>query len=121
MARVLVVDDSRQMRANLRTILGNAGHEVALATTGQEALALVLEAPPDAVVMDSVLPADDGVATLRALRADHPDLPILLHLGLVPLGHLEAALAAGASAYQWKAPLDRDALLGWIAGATGPA
>jgi two-component system response regulator MprA len=121
MARVLVVDDSRQMRANLRMILGNAGHDVVLATTGREALDLVREAPPDAVVIDTVLPADDGVATLRALRAGNPDLPILLLLGLAPLGHLEAALAAGASAYQWKAPLDRDALLAWIAKATGQA
>lgn len=78
--RVLVVDDDPLARRALRDALGaSAGVEVAgEASGGQEAVDLVLESPPDVVLMDIDMPEVDGVtATLRILRA-MPEVRIIM-------------------------------------------
>ena len=76
-ARVLVVDDEPQILRALRTSLHGAGYEVETADTAEGALAALAANPPDAVVLDLVLPDGSGTAVCRELRT-WSDMPIIL-------------------------------------------
>ena len=65
---ILVVDDSRTMRAAFRSFLEQEGYQVVEAKDGLEALALFPEVKPDVVLMDYVMPGMDGVAACQALQ-----------------------------------------------------
>jgi two-component system, OmpR family, KDP operon response regulator KdpE len=67
--RVLVVDDELPIRRALRSTLTNAGYEVQLAASGEAALDLVAESPPDLVILDLMLPGLTGLEVCRELRA----------------------------------------------------
>lgn len=82
MARVLLVEDDRDQRELRRILLQRFGHEVDGCTMPLEAEAACATQTPDVVVMDLRLPtADDGRALVRALRARHPKLPIIVCTG----------------------------------------
>lgn len=78
MAHVLIADDEPHIREVLRYALVRAGHTVAEAADGREALALVLAAQPpfDCLLLDIVMPEEDGLEVCRRLRATH-DIPII--------------------------------------------
>jgi DNA-binding response OmpR family regulator len=67
--RVLVVDDDPSLRSALRMVLEDAGHEVLLATTLDEAQARLESTPPDAALIDARL-SGRGVAFWREIEAD---------------------------------------------------
>ena len=60
--RILVVDDEPQILRALKTNLAAAGYEVETAATGEEALAMAATKPPDALILDLVLPDRSGTA-----------------------------------------------------------
>jgi CheY-like chemotaxis protein len=66
--RVLVVDDEQQILRALRTSLRGAGYEVDAAETAETALAAAAMRPPDAVILDLVLPDGTGIEVCRELR-----------------------------------------------------
>ena len=68
-ARVLVVDDEPQILRALQTNLRGAGYEVATAATARDALAAAAMRPPDAVILDLVLPDGSGIDVARELRS----------------------------------------------------
>jgi PAS domain S-box-containing protein len=68
--RVLVVDDNADLRDYMRRILSQAGHEVAVAVDGQDALEAARAHAPDLIVSDVMMPRLDGFGLLRALRGD---------------------------------------------------
>jgi PAS domain S-box-containing protein len=68
--RILMVEDNRDGAETLQTLLQLAGHEVALAVTGPEGVALAHEFHPDVVLCDIGLPGMDGFDVGRALRRD---------------------------------------------------
>lgn len=70
--RVLVVEDEPDQLALLSTPLQRAGCAVVGATTGEQALAAVVEVRLDLAVIDLRLPGMDGAAVTAALRATHP-------------------------------------------------
>ena len=71
--RVLVVDDEQQILRALRTSLRGAGYEVETAETAEGALAAAAMRPPEAVILDLVLPDGDRDRGLpRAARAGAP-------------------------------------------------
>ncbi len=78
--RVLTVDDSRTMREMVAFTLRKAGYEVQEAEDGQKALAVLKAKPADIIITDLNMPVMDGVALIRALRADpkHRGVPILM-------------------------------------------
>ncbi len=100
--RVLVVDDDRAVRDSLRRSLEFNGYDVALATDGADALARIAQQPPDAVVMDVMMPRLDGIETTRALRAAGNDLPILVLTARDAVGDRVEGLDAGADDYLAK-------------------
>lgn len=83
LARILVVDDEPDLRLILRRILERAGHDVADASNGADALESVRAAMPDLVVTDNVMPVMDGFELIRQLRADPAtaQIPILAATG----------------------------------------
>jgi two-component system KDP operon response regulator KdpE len=100
-ARVLVVDDEPQILRALETTLRGAGYEVETAATAEEALARAAARPPEAVILDLVLPDGNGVEVCRELRA-WMQAPILV-LSVVSDEHDKVdALDAGADDYVTK-------------------
>jgi two-component system KDP operon response regulator KdpE len=100
-ARVLVVDDERQILRALKVILRDAGYDVIEATTVEEALDRAAVRPPDAAILDLVLPDGSGVDLCRRLR-EWSTMPILV---LSAVGEEDAkvqALEAGADDYVTK-------------------
>ena len=70
--RVLVVDDEPEIVRGLRIVLRNAGYAVEAASTKAEALASVATRPPEALVLDLVLPDGDGVSVCKERPAVEP-------------------------------------------------
>ena len=68
MATVLVIDDSNTIRRSAELFLKAAGHEVILANDGFEALARVVERPPDLIFIDVMMPRLDGYQTCALLK-----------------------------------------------------
>jgi two-component system chemotaxis response regulator CheY len=78
--RVMTVDDSRTMRDMVALTLRMAGFQVSQAEDGKQALGLLKTTPVDVLITDLNMPVMDGVALIRALRADPKfrALPILM-------------------------------------------
>lgn len=81
MALVLVVEDELSMRRLIRRILSGAGHNVLEASNGFEALSLLAAGAPDLVITDLFMPEKEGIETIRAIREEHADLPIIAMTG----------------------------------------
>ena len=99
---VLVVDDDRAVRESLRRSLEFNGYAVSLASDGAEALAKIAGQPPDALVIDVMMPRLDGIETTRALRTAGNDLPILVLTARDSVGDRVEGLDAGADDYLTK-------------------
>ena len=69
MSRILVVDDEAAVREALERALRFEGYEVELAEDGYEALLAVAESPPEAIVLDVMMPRVEGIEMCRRLRA----------------------------------------------------
>jgi two-component system KDP operon response regulator KdpE len=108
-ARVLVVDDEPQIVRGLRVILQNAGYRVEEATTKQEALDSVSVRPPDAIVLDLVLPDGDGVDVLADVRR-WSQVPVVVLSAVGDEEQKVRALDAGADDYVTK-PFGTEELL----------
>jgi two-component system, OmpR family, KDP operon response regulator KdpE len=109
LTHVLVVDDEPQIVRGLRVILRNAGYRVEAATTKQEALDAAAARPPDAMVLDLVLPDGSGVDVCSEVRS-WSRLPILVLSALGDEREKVRALDAGADDYITK-PFGAEELL----------
>jgi two-component system, OmpR family, response regulator MprA len=99
-ARILVVDDDRNLLRMLRRSLAFAGYTVTTAEDGQAALALILEHELDLVVLDVMLPEPlDGFEVARRLRAGGSHVPILMLTARDQLPDKVAGFASGADDY----------------------
>jgi two-component system, OmpR family, KDP operon response regulator KdpE len=99
--RVLVVDDEPQIVRALKVVLREAGFEAVAAETASEALDLAAVRPPQAAIVDLVLPDQDGVEVTRSLRA-WSEMPILVLSAVGEETHKVRALDAGADDYITK-------------------
>ncbi len=75
--RILVVDDDKNITSFLRRALAYSGYQVEVVDNGEDGLARALEAPPDLVILDVMMPGLDGYEVCRRLRAGG-DVPILM-------------------------------------------
>ena len=80
MARVLVIDDKATVRAVSRAILESAGHEVLDGADGTAGLALFWDRGADVVLCDLLMPGQEGLETLRRLRA-RSGVPVVVMSG----------------------------------------
>jgi two-component system, OmpR family, KDP operon response regulator KdpE len=107
--RVLVVDDEPHILRALETTLRGAGYDVDAAATGESALTQAAVHPPDAVILDLVLPGKSGADVCRELR-QWTQTPILILSAVGEEREKVAALDAGADDYITK-PFGVDELL----------
>jgi two-component system, OmpR family, KDP operon response regulator KdpE len=106
---VLVVDDERPIRRFLRISLSARGYQVQEASTGQEALNMVVTGRPDLIILDLGLPDIDGVEVTRQIR-EWSRLPIIILSVRESEQDKVAALDAGADDYLTK-PFGNEELL----------
>jgi two-component system KDP operon response regulator KdpE len=99
--RVLVVDDEPQIVRALKVVLREAGFEVLAAETASEALDVAAVHPPEAAIIDLVLPDGDGIDVTRRLR-EWSEMPILVLSAVGEEDQKVRALEAGADDYITK-------------------
>jgi two-component system, OmpR family, KDP operon response regulator KdpE len=99
--RILVVDDEPQILRALRVVLRDAGFEVVPAETAAEALDRAAVRPPQAAIVDLMLPDMDGVELTRLLR-EWSEMPILVLSAVGEEEQKVRALQAGADDYITK-------------------
>ena len=110
MTKCLVVDDSKVIRKVARHLLESLNINVTEACDGRDALARCEEADPDVILLDWNMPVMSGMEFLQELRASGEDGPKVIFCTTENgLGHIKAALEAGADEYVMK-PFDRDTL-----------
>ncbi len=107
--RVLVVDDERQILRALRVILRDAGFEVATAETAQQALDALAVRPPEAAILDLILPDGNGVDICRSIR-EWSEMPVIVLSAVGEEAEKVRALEAGADDYVTK-PFGTDELI----------
>jgi DNA-binding response OmpR family regulator/DNA-binding CsgD family transcriptional regulator len=103
-AVVLIVDDVPDNLSLLHDALDESGYTVLVATNGESALQRAVQALPDVVLLDAVMPGMDGFEVARRLKA-HPataHIPIIFMTGLTETEHVVAAFAAGGVDYVTK-------------------
>jgi CheY-like chemotaxis protein len=115
---ILVVDDEPGMRALFSFMLGAKGYQVDTAASGKEAIAHVETQPCDLIFIDIRMPAMDGVQVLKKVKAQQPDVSVIMMTGYAVEKLLDDALAAGAVGYLRK-PFTLDELLASIRDALG--
>jgi two-component system KDP operon response regulator KdpE len=108
-AWILVVDDERQILRALQTSLRGAGYEVETADTAETALAAAAMRPPDALIVDLVLPDGTGTEVVRELRT-WSTAPVIVLSAVGDEREKVAALDAGADDYVTK-PVGIDELI----------
>jgi two-component system KDP operon response regulator KdpE len=107
--RVLVVDDEQQILRALQTSLRGAGYEVDTADNAERALAAAAMRPPEAVILDLVLPDGTGTEVVRELRK-WSNAPVIVLSAVGDEHEKVAALDAGADDYVTK-PVGIDELI----------
>jgi DNA-binding NtrC family response regulator len=110
MARILVVDDERQIRDIVTAVLSAHGHAVIAVESAAQALQAVTEHHPDLTVCDLMLPDINGVELLRQLRERRPQIGCIFMTAYGSIRSAVDAIRAGADEYLTK-PFDNDDLL----------
>ena len=111
MAKILVVEDDRDIRDLIRMVLEMGGHELHEAATGEDGLAQAKQLSPDAILMDlSLAGAIDGLESTRRLRADaaFDRTPIIALTAHAMRGDREHSLHAGCDEHWTKPIIDLD-------------
>jgi two-component system response regulator MprA len=102
MRRILVVDDEPAVREAVGRALTLDGYAVGFAADGAEALGLLRADPPDALVLDVLMPSVDGIQLCRRLRGDGDRTPVLMLTARDSVGDRVTGLDAGADDYLVK-------------------
>ena len=111
-ATILIVDDDAGSRDALAQLLRNEGYATLVATNGRQALAIVVQNPPDLILLDVVMEDLDRYGVAAAIKA-HPataSIPIIMITGHDGRGAHVIALESGAEAFVPK-PVDMAVLL----------
>jgi DNA-binding NarL/FixJ family response regulator len=109
--QVLVADDHEVVRKGLQTLLSDADITiVGESGTGEETLRLAKQHNPDVVLLDVLMPEKDGLTTLAKLKADWPDLPVLMLSAYDNPAFIARSVASGANGFILKSAT-RDELL----------
>ncbi|MEX0761679.1 MAG: response regulator [Dehalococcoidia bacterium] len=110
MARILIVDDSPDVRLALLTILEDAEHEVLEAEDGDEVFDIALEEKPELVLLDVMMPRVNGFDALAALKADTrtSQIPVIMVTAKGRPEDMAMARSLGAVEYITKPWADGD-------------
>jgi DNA-binding response OmpR family regulator len=100
--RLMIVEDDRELRAALTTLLKQSGYEVEALADGREALEALQARDYDLAIIDLMLPGMSGLALVRSLRREKRGLPILIVTARDALEDRVSGLDAGADDYLVK-------------------
>ena len=102
--RIVIADDQASVRQGLVLLLDGLPdiEVVGAAADGEQALDLVAEHHPDALLLDLNMPVLDGIGAIRRLRAEHPDVAIVVLTTYADDSSVLDALRAGARSYLTK-------------------
>ena len=119
-ASVWVVDDDRSVRFVLATALREAGYEVTAFDSARGVLdAIAGRTPPELLFTDVRMPGDDGLVLLDAIKARHPQLPVIVMSAYTDIASTAGAFRGGAHEFLSK-PFDLDAAVALAAQALAP-
>ena len=113
MARILVVDDETGIRELLREILTDAGHEVVVAESAAQARTQFLSHHPELVLLDVLLPDEDGITVLQNWTSSHPGVRVIMLSGHATIDTAVEATRIGALEFLEK-PISLQRLLGTV-------
>lgn len=118
MDRILVVDDSEDVRLALTTILEDAGYDVIEASDGEEVVSRALEHRPGLILLDVAMPRVDGFEALRRIKAESRlrNTPVIMVTAKGRAEDLSMARTLGARDYISKPWADGEVELrvGWV-------
>jgi DNA-binding response OmpR family regulator len=122
MTLVAVVDDDREVREYLATVLRKAGYEVALAANGLRLVSALQVDRPDLILLDVNMSWIDGFELCRALKknAEWAQIPVVFVSGRSAPSDIEAGMACGAVDFFPK-PIDGRALVARVRELVQPA
>jgi len=102
--RIVIADDQASVREGLVVLLGTVPEieVVASAANGEEAIRLVADKSPDAILLDLHMPVLDGIEATRRLTEQYPEVAIVVLTTYVDDSSVLAALHAGARSYLTK-------------------
>jgi CheY-like chemotaxis protein len=102
--KILLVEDNEMNRDMLSRRLGRVGHEVVVATNGQQAIDRANADRPDVILMDMSLPVVDGWEATRRLKASDQTrtIPVIALTAHAMAGDRERAIQAGCDDYDTK-------------------
>jgi putative two-component system response regulator len=107
-ARILIVDDEQQNLRLMQAMLKSEGYAIQTANSGEQALTLIEEAPPDLILLDVMMPGMSGYQVARKLKTDSATMaiPVIMVSAIDDRRSELAGLHAGAEDYLTK-PIDR--------------
>jgi CheY-like chemotaxis protein len=113
MARILIIDDEADLRTTLQDLLEHAGYEVVEVSDGRKGLQHYLGVSMDLMITDLLMPEQEGVETIRALRQINPQVKMIAMSGGGQTGrmdflHVAAVLGAQRTLHK---PFNRQTLL----------
>ena len=115
MARILITEDNAEIRALVSSILVEEGHKVSVAQNGQQGLDMLMEDPPDILVLDIMMPQMDGYSVLKELKSAgvKDQMKILILTAKTSESDWVRGYKLGADSYLTK-PFDTDELINAI-------
>jgi len=108
-ARILVIDDNREFRSILKTVLEGKGFQVFEADDGEDALALMSTTAVQMAIVDLDMPRMNGIEFSREAKAKYPKLPIMMVTAFAQFYTPAEILSSGVDAFLHK-PVDLETL-----------
>ena len=96
---ILVIDDEPAIRDMLQIALDAAGFKVVLAEDAKQAYPVIIDTPPDLILLDWMMPGTSGIELLRRLRRDEINVPVIMLTAKVEEASKIAGLDSGADDY----------------------
>jgi len=103
-AKILIVDDSRNIRKLLSVVLKNGKYAIIESGDGNEALEKARKEKPDLILLDVIIPGKDGIRVCREIKADRrtKDIPVIVITSDTSHETRQKAISEGAAAYITK-------------------
>ena len=123
MSYIILVDDDESVRVIMRMALVRMGHVVREVENGREAMKLCGEQVPDLMMTDIIMPEQEGIETIGAVRKKYPAVRVIAMSGggrVSAIDYLQTALTMGADAILAK-PFSSDELEAMVARVLGNA
>jgi DNA-binding NtrC family response regulator len=108
--KIMLVDDEERFLATTQKLMAKKGYDVITASSGGMALDLLDQKSIHVVILDVKMPEMDGIATLKAIKARHPMVEVVMLTGHATVESAVQGLKSGASDYLMK-PAEVDDLI----------